>query len=184
VGWHRRENIQVSMGSLQAAVGFLAYNTSRTQEDGEEVFDTTALRGIYDIRAEDGRVTCRFRVLPRVQNRNGTLHGGCIATLVDVVGTAAILTNSRRGGVSLNINTNYLSPMPGNGIVLIDAKVLRIGRSIATASVDLRDVSSGKLVAQGQHVKFISDTEPDLSPLSQFWNHPVLKPEVQISSKL
>jgi hypothetical protein len=35
------------------------------------------------------------------------------ATLVDVVGSAALVTLSDRGGVSLAINTLYLNPMPG-----------------------------------------------------------------------
>ena len=113
------------MGSPQLAYGFLLYSTNHETKDGDpKSFDTTSLKGIYDVRAEDGRVTCKLPVHPRVQNRNGNLHGGCIATLVDVIGTAALLTRSPRGGVSLNINTNYLSAMPGGGIVLIDATVI------------------------------------------------------------
>jgi acyl-coenzyme A thioesterase 13 len=112
------------MGSPQLAYGFLLYSTSLETRDGDpKIFDTTSLKGIYDVRAEEGRVTCKLPVEPRVQNRNGTLHGGCTATIVDVVGTAALLTEIPRGGVSLNINTNYLSVMPGGGVVLIDAKV-------------------------------------------------------------
>jgi acyl-coenzyme A thioesterase 13 len=112
------------MGSPELAKGFLLYSTTLQTKDGDpRIFDTTSLKGIYDIRAEDGRVTCKLSVEPRVQNRNGTLHGGCTATIVDVVGTAALLTQVSRGGVSLNINTNYIAAMPGGGVVLIDAKV-------------------------------------------------------------
>lgn len=110
------------MGSTELACGFLAYTTTRESDGEPECFDTTALKGIYDIHAEHGRVTCKMPVHARVQNRNGHLHGGCTATLVDVVGTAALLTISPRGGVSLSINTNYLDPMPGGGVVLVDAK--------------------------------------------------------------
>lgn len=35
------------------------------------------------------------------------------ATLVDVVGSLALVTQSARSGVSLAINTLYLNPMPG-----------------------------------------------------------------------
>jgi acyl-coenzyme A thioesterase PaaI-like protein len=35
------------------------------------------------------------------------------ATLIDVVGSAALVTLSDKGGVSLAINTLYLNPMPG-----------------------------------------------------------------------
>ena len=87
--------------------------------------------------------------------------------MVDVVGTAALLTVAVRGGVSLTINTTYLSPMRGGRDCLIDARVVRVGRHIATIHVELSDNASGKVVAQGTHVKFISDTEPDLSKLAE-----------------
>jgi acyl-coenzyme A thioesterase PaaI-like protein len=41
------------------------------------------------------------------------LAAAAAATLVDVVGSAALVTLSDRGGVSLAINTLYLNPMPG-----------------------------------------------------------------------
>lgn len=45
------------------------------------------------------------------------------ATLVDVVGTAALLTVSEKSGVSLNINCNYLSKAALGSSVVIDAQV-------------------------------------------------------------
>ena len=46
-----------------------------------------------------GRCVCVFPVRSRVQNRYGTLHGGCVAPLVDVVSTVALLTVSKDPGV-------------------------------------------------------------------------------------
>ena len=43
-----------------------------------------------------------------------------------------------------------------------------MGRSIGVVNVDLIDEATGKLVAQGSHVKFISPTEPDLSQLIEY----------------
>lgn len=113
------------MGSPEAAKGFLLYSTTQHTDNNTspKIFDTTALIGLKDIQATPGRVTAVLPVHKRVQNRYGTLHGGAIATLIDVVGTAALLTVGQKGGVSLAINSNYLSPMPGGGEVLIDAKV-------------------------------------------------------------
>ena len=112
------------MGSTQAAAGFLVYSTTRLSPAGEPtIYDTTSLAGLTDIRAAPGRLTCVLPVAPRVCNRNGTLHGGCTATLVDVVGTAALLTAHTRGGVSLSITAHYLAPMPQGGRCLIDARV-------------------------------------------------------------
>ena len=62
-------------------------------------------------------------LLLQVQNRYGTLHGGCIATIVDTVGSAALVTQSEKSGVSLGISVDYLSPQPGGEVVDISAKV-------------------------------------------------------------
>lgn len=66
------------------------------------------------------------------------------ATLVDVVGSAAIVTISDRGGVSLGINTLYLNPMPSGEDVLIDAHVIKMGKDIATVEVLLKRESTGQ----------------------------------------
>jgi acyl-coenzyme A thioesterase 13 len=151
------------MGSTAAAAAFLAYVTTR-----DDFFDATALRGVADVRADAAaaRLTCAFPVTQRVVNRNGTLHGGCIATLVDVVGTAALLIRSARGGVSLSINTTYLAPLPLGATALVDARVLRLGRTVAVIEVDIRDAATGELAATGTHVKFISPGEPDLAAIA------------------
>lgn len=156
------------MGSPAAAEAFLAYSTNLKDHLGDpEIFDTTSLNGcIHGVRAKDGTMSCKFTVGRRVQNRNGHLHGGCIATIVDIVGTAALLTRSTRAGVSLNIATTYLKAIPGNAVVQVDACILRQGRTIATVNVDIVDESTGEVCARGVHTKFISSSEPDLGSLS------------------
>ena len=68
------------------------------------------LRGIEVKEAEAGRCVCHMEVTADKSNRYGTLHGGCIATLVDVVTTAAQLTATDIGGVSLHMAIEYLNP--------------------------------------------------------------------------
>lgn len=48
---------------------------------------------------------------------------GCAATLVDVVTSAALVTVSKRSGVSLSISVDYLSPGTGGEEVEVDARV-------------------------------------------------------------
>ena len=114
---------------------------------------------------------------------------GCIATLIDVVGTGALLTVSPRGGVSLNINVNYLDSMPGTKkpeeprMVIIDARVLRLGRTIGTIAIDLHDQENGRLVASGVHVKYISSKEADISRLgSMISEGEVVEPPLPIKN--
>lgn len=53
-----------------------------TQIKGAAIgFDTIALAGLKDIKGEKGRVVCSLLVEPKLQNRYGTLHGGCTGAL-------------------------------------------------------------------------------------------------------
>ena len=73
--------------------------------------------------------------------------------MVDVIGSAALMTLVEGHHVSLSITTNYLRPAPVGSIVRIEAKVLKPGASVNTIEVFFYDDASGKLVAQGTHVK-------------------------------
>ena len=122
------------------------------------------LRGIEVKEAEAGRCVCHMEVTADKSNRYGTLHGGCIATLVDVVTTAAQLTATDIGGVSLGMTIEYLKPAPVGETVAVEAKVVRIGNRIAVINAELRLVGGlgdGQLVAQGTHTKF-QDPSTDL----------------------
>lgn len=130
----------------------------------DEGFDST-LEGLEVTGGGPGSVSCKLPVTKKLQNRYSTLHGGCIATLVDVVGSAALVTLSDKGGVSLAINTLYLNPMPGGGTVVVEAKLVKLGRDVASIEVALRDDASGALVATGTHVKKLVGA----SDLSQFF---------------
>lgn len=57
-------------------------------------FESHAVKGLRFVTASKGRVEFRMVVTKDHINYVGTLHGGCIATLVDVVGSAAILSVS------------------------------------------------------------------------------------------
>lgn len=148
-------------------------------------FDALALRGLAVVSSAPGRIVCRLPLTREKSNRYGTLHGGCAATLVDVCGTAAIVSVSESSGVSLHIGVDYLSPAPvggggaaGKNFVVVDSRVVRVGRTIAVANVEIyysvgkggegeeaeEEERGGKrrvLVAQGTHIKHVGS--PDKS---------------------
>lgn len=70
-----------SGGKPEFARLFLEALISQTAEDDEKNFDTTALKGLRVVEVGHGKVTCKFPVTQRVQNRYGTLHGGCIGNV-------------------------------------------------------------------------------------------------------
>ena len=122
-----------------------------------ESFDRTALEGLKDARFSEGRCRCAFPVGREKTNRYGTLHGGCIATLVDVVSTAALVTQSDHPGVSVNIDVACVSPGPAGEEVQVDARVVKVGVNLAFMEVTIT-AGDGKVVARGSHTKYLPRT--------------------------
>jgi acyl-coenzyme A thioesterase 13 len=117
-----------------------------------------SLAGMELLSLEGGKARVRLHVGEEVQNAGGALHGGAVATLVDVVGTLAIMSADRdhRPGVSTDLNVSWFSPAPGGSTVLVEAAVLKSGRTLAFVQVDVRRESDGVHVAQGRMTKFLS----------------------------
>jgi len=75
------------------------------------------------IDTKNGRVTCTMPVTAGVQNAYGTLHGGCVATLVDVVGTMALLAaNPKKPGVSVDMSVSYVSAAKAGTDVIVEGR--------------------------------------------------------------
>ena len=117
-----------------------------------------SLAGLQIISAESGRARLRIVVEKPVQNLGGNLHGGAIATLVDDAGTIAIMTADKDGrpGVTTDLNVSYFSAGRAGEAVLIDAEVLKVGRTMAYVSVDLLREKDGVKIAQGRMTKFLA----------------------------
>jgi acyl-coenzyme A thioesterase 13 len=117
-----------------------------------------SLVGLEVVSAEAGKATLRIAVERPVQNLGGNLHGGAIATLVDDAGTLAIMTADRDGrpGVTTDLNVSYFSAGRAGESVLIEATVLKTGKTLAFVSVDLRREKDGVLIAQGRMTKYLS----------------------------
>ncbi len=128
---------------------------------------------------------CSLPVTRGVQNRYGTLHGGCIgaraahrrclphthsllplthsarglpATIMDVVTTAALVSVSDYSGVSLELNSSYINPAKDGDTADIDARVLKAGGAVAVLACTVRARGTGRLVAEGRHTKYLPRT--------------------------
>ncbi|ESO07537.1 hypothetical protein HELRODRAFT_75909 [Helobdella robusta] len=105
--------------------------------------------------ATEGRCVCELKVGDEHTNRGKTLHGGMTATLVDMVSTAALMTKENMGpGVSVNINVSYMQPAFIGNDLIIDSSVIKLGKTLAFLSVEIKDKASNKLIATGSHTKF------------------------------
>jgi acyl-coenzyme A thioesterase 13 len=113
------------------------------------------LEGLEVQSVGQGSVVCRLVVGAPHSNSYGTLHGGCTATIVDIVGTMAALTvDPLRPGVSVDMSISYCSAAKVGETVLIEAKCLKMGGRLAFLEVKLYlNELGGKLIATGTHTK-------------------------------
>jgi len=101
-----------------------------------------------------GEVVCRIPVTKGVQNAYSTLHGGAISTLVDVVGTMAILTEKpTTPGVSVELSVSFARAAKADEEVIVKGRVLKMGRSLAFTEVELLRADTLQLIAKGKHTK-------------------------------
>lgn len=112
------------------------------------------LEGLRVVAIEHGRCVCELPVAEHLLNTYGSLHGGATATIVDVVGTIALLTEDpTRPGVSVDINVSYVAPAKAGDTVVCEGRVLKSGRRLGFTEVVLTSKATGRLVATGRHTK-------------------------------
>ena len=105
----------------------------------------------------DGFVQCEVEVTPELSNSYATLHGGAISTIVDVVGTMALLTKDHsRAGVSVEINCCFLNAAKVGETVSVTGKVSKYGKKLGFAEIELHSKATGKPLANGRHTKFFT----------------------------
>ncbi|XVE86391.1 hypothetical protein DITRI_Ditri18aG0031400 [Diplodiscus trichospermus] len=119
-------------------------------------FESFIMQGLSVDLIEQGRVICSMKVPPRLLNAGNFLHGGATASLVDLVGSAVIYTYGvSSSGVSVEINISYLDAAYVDEEIEIEARALRVGKTVAVVTVEFRKKSTGKIVAQGRHTKYL-----------------------------
>jgi acyl-coenzyme A thioesterase 13 len=103
-------------------------------------------------------MTAQFSVTQAVANSYGTLHGGCTALIIDVAGTLAILSaNSKKAGVSVEMNQSFLRPLKLGATVFVKGVVLKMGKTLAFTEVSLHlESAEGLLCSTGRHTKALN----------------------------
>ncbi len=105
---------------------------------------------------EVGPAYARMSMPSREELRNaggGGVHGGAIASLIDVAVTAVLWTVydidfDLRTHATIEMNVSYLAPGEG-GTMTAEARGLRKGNSVFVGDVDVTD-EDGTLVAKGR----------------------------------
>lgn len=87
-----------------------------------------------------GRAVLRLRVRPHHRQVHDVVHGGILAAMADTAAGLGIYMSLPRGTrlATIEMKINYLEPAV-RGMLLADARLLRIGKNIAVASCNIRD---------------------------------------------
>ncbi|TEA16423.1 putative esterase [Colletotrichum sidae] len=93
------------------------------------------------------------------ENRLQTIHGGTLATLVDLGGSLAVASKGRfMTGVSTDINVTYLNPGGKPSDILTGTAICdKMGRTLAYTTVNFFN-KKGELAARGSHTKYVAKT--------------------------
>jgi uncharacterized protein (TIGR00369 family) len=101
-----------------------------------------------EVRRDYCRMRLPFR--PELEQPMGIVHGGAIATLIDVVVVPAIGSayEADIGFSTIDMQIQYLRPLK-NESAIAEGIVIKRGRRIVFCTADVVGESTGKLIAKG-----------------------------------
>ena len=123
-----------------------------TAENPRAMFGQVPFMQLLDVRrefSEGGRARLVVDERPEIGNVIGAVHGGVVATLLDVVMASAAVSkfNFDRTAVTLNLATSFLEP--GRGRLTADGEVVSHDESVAWCRAAVTD-ARGHTIAQAQ----------------------------------
>ncbi|SZF00363.1 unnamed protein product [Blumeria hordei] len=106
------------------------------------------------VAVKPGEVHIELDIKKEHTNRLRTVHGGVIASMVDVGGSLAVASRGLFAtGVSTDLNVIFLNQGGYSGDVLkAIAKCDKLGKTLAFTSVEFTN-TKGELAARGSHTK-------------------------------
>lgn len=131
---------------------------------GRDLFNSDLLSVASELKSNDKSKTIilqenefcfKYQVHPGTLNYWGAMHGGSIATLIDIASTIAITASDRtnRKNISIELSTNYVGPIYSNKIVYVNCKIPKIGKTIAYSTIEVLDSDNLSILATGSHTK-------------------------------
>jgi len=93
-----------------------------------------------------GQSRVRLESRADLENSRGDVHGGVVASMLDAAMGVAVRSTLQagEGATTVSLTVNYLEP--GRSKLIANARVVRTGRSLASAEAMVEDVS-GRRVA-------------------------------------
>jgi uncharacterized protein (TIGR00369 family) len=98
---------------------------------------------------QDGQSEATWTPTPDMANPFGSVHGGIIATVIDeVTGAAVISSVDAESAPTVSMNVEYLHAIPIGGTYSAVGEIVRVGRAMAIADARIID-QEGKVLARG-----------------------------------
>ena len=109
--------------------------------------------GMSIMAIDEGRVRLRIEVQPSQLNADGIVHGGVLPAIADgAMGNALrTLYGSAAQVLTAEMHLHYLRPVSG-GALVAEGRVVRSGRRVSFAEVEIRDEANDKLAAKGNGI--------------------------------
>ena len=119
---------------------------SNANSSDEQKFDNFYLSRLlgFNITYKDALCVVKFTAIPTMFNPQGSLHGGIIATAMDI-SMGHLLHKTTGSGATLEMNIKYLLPITG-GSITCEGSYLRQGKSISFLQSHLYN-EDGKIAA-------------------------------------
>ncbi|PBP19757.1 PaaI_thioesterase family protein [Diplocarpon rosae] len=107
--------------------------------------------------AEPGRVDFELDIKKEHTNRLSIIHGGTIASMVDLGGSLAVASRGLYAtGVSTDLNVTYLNSGGQVGEILkAVVRCDKFGKTLAYTSIEFTN-AKGQLAARGSHTKYVA----------------------------
>ncbi|KAF3386992.1 hypothetical protein F1880_000075 [Penicillium rolfsii] len=107
--------------------------------------------------ARPGTVNFELEIQKEHTNRLNILHGGTIASMVDLGGSLAVASRGLFAtGVSTDLNVTYLSSGGKVGDkIMAEVTCDKFGKTLAYTNIKFMN-EKGEIVARGSHTKYVS----------------------------
>lgn len=114
---------------------------------------------VDDVRIDYCRMSMPFR--PELEQPMGIVHGGAIATLLDVVVVPAIGSTLEPsiGYSTVDMHIQYLTALVGDTAVA-EGWVVKRGRSLVFCEAEITGATSGKTIARASLTYFLMPSKP------------------------
>jgi uncharacterized protein (TIGR00369 family) len=122
-----------------------------------------SLIGVSDFVAEKGKVSCGFDPAEFHYNALGTVHGGVIATVIDIVMGSAVHSTLKagQGFTTLTLELKYHRAVTAkSGRLTATAQIITKGRDIVTAEAKLKDKNERLFAAATSTLMIVRTAAP------------------------